>query len=85
MCYKQYNSFGELFVGADEGESPPLKSMYPPPTKKIWGGGKMIGGLKILHEILPPPLNQRGGGHFAVFVRLKRGRVQLALRIEIEA
>ena len=28
---------------------------------------------------------KKGGAHFAVFVRLKRGRVQLALRIEIEA
>ena len=28
---------------------------------------------------------KKGGRHFAVFVRLKRGRVQLALRIEIEA
>ena len=27
----------------------------------------------------------KGGRHFAVFVRLKRGRVQWALKIEIEA
>ena len=34
---------------------------------------------------LPEDLAKRGGVHFAVFVRLKRGRVQWALKIEIEA
>ena len=44
---------------------------------KKWAAKK-----KILTKIL---FNSKGGAHFAVFVRLKRGRVQLALKIEIEA